>query len=200
MDIKLSGYQSAIHENAVKHGFWADGKMDSIDHVTNLIVSEWSEAVQEDRKQLPYHYFLIGPACDEQGCPDEPDGPMICTEGACILGKKPEGVAVEIIDGIIRILDWMEANGYRAADLHYEEPEEENVKKEYTLDALISVLNYYTASAGVQEQIEDQSACLFGALNEAATWLALQGLDVEALIREKMSYNAGRPYLHGKAY
>lgn len=97
------------HENAVKHGFW-ESPMPFATAIA-LIHSELSEALEEDRKGMPLVYHNKG-------------------------SKKPEGVAVELADAVIRIFD------------------------------------------------------LCGHL----------GVDLEKVLAEKMAYNEGRSYKHGKEY
>lgn len=130
------------HDNAVKHGFW-DPPL-PFGTAIALIHSELSEALEEERAGNPLVYYPCnaGGVCEddrhEEGVtcgsriydPDHPDAP--CSARS----KKPEGVAVELADAVIRIAD------------------------------------------------------LCGHL----------GIDLDAVIAEKMAYNVGRPYKHGKRF
>lgn len=105
------------HDNAVKHGFW-DPPL-PFGTAIALIHSELSEALEEERAGRPLVWYHYG------------------HEDACqYRNQKPEGVAVELADAVIRIAD------------------------------------------------------LCGHL----------GIDLDAVIAEKMAYNAGRPYKHGKRF
>ena len=102
-----------VHENAVNHGWWE--KPPSLPEALCLIHAELSEALEEYRNGSPLVYgtCALSPddcdfalTCENVGHPDAGGEKA----GAC----KPEGIAVELADVILRTLDLMAALGVDA--------------------------------------------------------------------------------------
>ena len=74
----LNALAKQIHNTAVAHGWWDNPP--SFGEVCALIHSEVSEALEEYRQKRPLSYVCQG---------------------------KPEGQAVELIDAVIRVLDYL---------------------------------------------------------------------------------------------
>ena len=207
-----------IHQNAVEHGWW-DGDR-NIYEIIALIHSEWSEALEEARADRPMvwyqpdvegacwrgcHAYVHFGACHGQFSAAEHP-----TNGGCRLYRKPEGIAVELVDGVIRILDFL---GYLHAEL--QDPDtglpatmESLWERVETLDhtpeelpTAVAFLHKFTAEAiPDEEEKEFDPSPLIAAMNLAMTWVHLQGIDPLALLLEKHEYNKGRPYKHGKRF
>jgi len=195
-----------IYGLAVSKGWWDEPR--SIGEVCALICSEWAEALEEYRSGKPAHYYDKKPECDE--CMYDGEDKPECEMSDCPENRKPEGIAVELADGIIRILDYY---GYRKwgfdcitwEDLE-RDPGDEDVMKEF--GDTIANLNYATAQASrvyrmkngevhTNEDESKQKMWLFSAMSIAYTTIQQLGCDPLKIIEEKHSFNKSRPYKHG---
>ena len=131
--MNMNEWAKEIHANAVAHGWWESER--ELPEILMLIVSELSESLEEYRagRSMVWHACMF----DGEPCSEDDIKCRYWVNGECSAGyceQKPEGIAVEVIDALIRILDWC----------------------------------------------------------------GKEGLDVEALVKEKHEYNKTRPYKHGK--
>ena len=196
-----------IHQNAKAHGWWEGNR--SFAETIALIHSEWSEALEEARAGRPMVYRI---------CHEDPEEKAICNpqnkedclnygkERECkYYGKKPEGIAVELIDGCIRILDYLGRTGYfdvaetldksrigLTAEKYYRRPD--TIPPD-PLPELIGDLHAITSDAYRKGSEHLEMACKI-----AMRWVDRQGIDPVKLILEKHEFNKGRPYKHGKEF
>lgn len=91
-----------VHKNAVEHGWWE--KPMTFSEIIVMCHSELSEAVEEYRAGRPMVYCEDGMTFNA-ACREEPCGGLECLRN--FPDRKPEGVAVELGDCILRILDYM---------------------------------------------------------------------------------------------
>lgn len=102
----LNDFAKEVHQNAVDHGFWE--KEPSFGEIIALCHSELSEALEAYRQKMPLVYFI-----DETA---DTDG-SIEKDMSSYNGQKLEGIATEMIDCILRILDWCGANSIDVENL-----------------------------------------------------------------------------------
>lgn len=210
--MNLKKFIQEAHQNAVEHGFW-DGER-PIEETIALIHSEWSEALEEYRAGRP----MVWHACDES--PDETIS--ICNpqdETECLnYGKeseckyhnpKPEGIAVELIDGCIRIFDYIGKRNANISTINtMQELMDAAPEATYKISLARLVANMhlktsqaYTLLLHADDDLEFEQrglAILFEAAAVSCAWIRKQGLDPEKLMLEKHEYNKSRPYKHGK--
>lgn len=114
----LNKFAADVHENAVAHGWWE--KNPGLPEVFMLCVSELAEALEEYRRGRPTLYYPCnagGVCCEEDGsahCGSRPYNPAQPDAPCSAQSKKPKGVAVELADCLLRILDYC---GYAGIDI-----------------------------------------------------------------------------------
>ena len=205
--MKMTEWAKAIHENAVEHGWWETHR--DIDEVFALIHSELSEALEEARAGRPMMYVY-----------DEYNGE--CIENPHFFGsKKPEGIAVELADAVIRLLDWMEQE--KLADIlrDYETQGEKvcikvvrSVKKSpkkaaHMIVELHGLLEHMRTAywATIEKRGRAQKKAGKDFMDDIASfvagvdvWLGCSGIQLKDVIEIKHRYNKTRPYKHGKLF
>ena len=197
--MNLNEFAREVHANAVAHGWW-ETKRDPAEIIA-LIHSEWSEALEEYRAGRP----MVWHECMDEGQAPE-DRPVVCEQCTdCYYygkkcehrGKKPEGIAVELIDGCIRILDFA---AHEKVSLKFE-----NIEELFpNFPTQITALHYYTSSVmnyvGSNGKLKAPNRIpeLLGEMiDNVFKYIRTQGLDPEKIMREKHEYNKTRPYRHG---
>lgn len=200
-----------VHENAVAHGWWDDKR--EAPEIIALIHSEWSEALEEARAGRPLAYIIANTDVyrdpEELVVPRNAEGKYITPWGTEYHGK-PEGVAVELIDGCIRILDLFGELNINALDDKTDKPfeieglydEEVACEANYPLSHTVAYLHGFTSDALKSDSATGpiNPGVLTSALALALSWVKKQGLDPLAILLEKHEYNKTRPYKHGKKF
>lgn len=182
--------EKEAHKISKEHGWW--DKEPTFGSLIALMHSELSEALEEFRagnrvrpgQPTPMKYY---------------SGRGYVATDVTECCKKPEGIAVELADCIIRILDWA---GRKEVDVdYYIKTMKENRYHESVIDDdfgdFISVCHSVLSNAYVQEDEIRRNMCLCLEIVYIMDWAKHEGVDMDAIIREKMEYNKTRPYRHG---
>lgn len=185
--MNLTEIAKEIHENAVAHGWWEEDR--PAYEIIALIHSEWSEALEEYRAGRPMVWYAVN--CDCVICKNRPVmHNEICEGYECNENHKPEGIAVELIDGCLRILDWLGETG-EPFEIDYA------YANDLPLPALVAMLHGFTSSALDETAQWIDAAWLEEAMDAALSWIAAQGLNPEEILIHKHAYNQRRAYRHG---
>ena len=186
-----------VHQNAVEHGWWDEPL--TFGDIVSLCHSEISEALEEFRAGRPLVYFV------------ETNG-FVVTAMDERQGEKPEGIAVELTDGVLRILDWMVLEGIQPeeamdraraaretwAQLGDDLPEHlckggmGDLAAELHLYISMAYRNWLNGTG--KGPIATRMALVILRIQE---WAEEAGVDLEQVLREKFAYNKTRPYRHG---
>lgn len=209
MKILLNEFSEDAHRNAVRHGFWEGGKADET--VLALIHSEWSEALESYRngEALVWqecHIPMAQHPCEGEACNALEDDAS--WQNCSNLNPKPEGTAVELIDGCIRILDAVAAwaPGKYLGDSEFEDVHSVGNLSLETIAAmelpqLVALLHYQTSEAykWLVHFCERAVAVdkLMGAVAAVFAWVRANGQEPEEIMDWKHNYNTTRPYMHG---
>ena len=194
--LNLNEFAKEVHAVAVEHGWWEGEENNDAETKLALIHAEWSEALEEYRANRPMVWF----ECMTTKAPCDADSERCSCwcDGECVAddrGSKPEGIAIELTDGVIRILDLM---------AHMDTPFEEEDYIELaprTLPQLVTMLHYATAIAGGEFALygmsDEAAGWLCSCITIVREWLKEQGEDLGELLRLKHEYNKTRSYRHG---
>ena len=115
--MNLTDFAKEVHKNARLHGWWDEER--SFGEIIALCHSELSEALEEYRGGRPELYYdcLIDDTDKDCICETRNTGCGYTSEGCKDKSEKPEGVAVELADCIIRILDYCGKAGIDIEDI-----------------------------------------------------------------------------------
>ena len=194
--MNLNELAKEAHQIAVDHGWWE--KEPSLGDLVALMHSELSEALEEYRADRGMVWHKVEEI--KARYPGESDVKLV----SC----KPEGIAVELADCIIRILDWMGKEQMDAQELLDESKKRAGImadvpKRIYDASMgdcisrwhLLLSLGYgcWCRTSGTYAAALRIALCMA----EIMDWAGKEGVDMDAIIREKMDYNRTRPYRHG---
>ena len=204
--LNLNEFFGEVHDNSDRHGWWDEER--STGEILSLIHSELSEALEEYRAARPNIWYACEEAqtgeihiCDPK---DENECLNFGGENECkYRGHKPEGIAVELADAVIRIFDFIGAIGGHlenvttVTELLADMPETRRADCEQKFPDFLCLLHYIVSEAYGADNAEKAGQILMTVAAMIIYWIVKQGIDAETLILEKHSYNKTRPYKHG---
>lgn len=199
--MSLNELAKEAHQIAVEHGWW--DKEPTFGELVALMHSELSEALEEYRAGRPMVWYRCGHDGADCLSPKE----QICyvpvtlgvTEDCMFHEEKPEGIAVELADCVIDILDWA---GHEDADLDRVFVAVKADRLKWDLDKIshfgdfISGLHNILSMAYTDEE-DNQGIYFCMVIDYIQEALKQSGVALYTVMRAKMEYNRTRPYRHG---
>lgn len=183
--LDLNAFAREVHANAEEHGWWDEER--SFGEIIALCHSELSEALEEYRAGRPMVWYKCdGHVCDLMECDECETRPE--------RADKPEGIAVELADCIIRILDWC---GKEGVDIEtatrYGAKDVDSIDGE-SFGENITVLHYALSFA--YRFAASRLICLSAIIAAIYKWAEVNSIDMDAILRLKHEYNKTRPWRH----
>ena len=198
--MKMNKFAAEVHQNAVEHGWWDEER--SFGEIIALCHSELSEALEEYRAKRPMVYFVVEMDDGKGGTYLAIREDIISEED--FAGEKPEGIAVELADCIIRILDWYGKEGLDTDALLLEAgiitmcdlPTPVYGSFGDFIALLHNLLSMAYACWCNASGISASALRLAKCIREIMAWAKENGVDMEMVLDIKNEYNKGRPYRH----
>lgn len=201
--MNLNQFMQDVHQNAIAHGWWDEPRSDGT--VRSLFHCELSEAVEEYRANRPmlWHACPYHPgACETQQVQND-DGLHceVCTPST----RKPEGAAVELMDFVIRVLDFLGKKDYvfpfdmctpetlSAWSVDDFQMDDDGSVPELELPDFVDILHDEISLSSVMHS----ETYLVTAIGLALAWVDKHGLDPVQILLEKHGYNKTRSWKHG---
>lgn len=199
--MKMNKFAAEVHQNAVEHGWWDEER--SFGEIIALCHSELSEALEEYRAKRPMVYFVVEMDDGKGGTYLAIREDIISEED--FAGEKPEGIAVELADCIIRILDWYGKEGLDTDALLLEAciitmcdlPTPVYGSFGDFIALLHNLLSMAYACWCNASGTSASALRLAKCIREIMAWAKENSVDMEMVLDIKHGYNKGRPYRHG---
>lgn len=189
---KLSQLAVEVHQNAVQHGFWEETH--SADHYLTLVVCELAEAVEADRAgnvcdRLMYDTLME--EWDKEAQQQDPEQYQYEFESYFKSFVK-DTTGDELADAVIRLLDL--AASYHV-DFKHSKVEIQGMSSGWLFTENVwAIINTITSP-----KLELAERIVSGIMALETLALFAQ-VDLWWHVATKMTYNASRPYKHGKKY
>ena len=186
-----------VHRDAVDKGWW--DKSVTIDDVVCMCICELAEAVEEYRNGRPNYYHLCQPSRDkrlpcnwdlQRSCPLS-TGELTCEH----RDTKPRGVAVELADCVLRLLDYLATTDVDLSNMYPVKIMADGPFTSFVTDIVINLISARIDQGN--DKAENGCGSLRFFIERILGFAAVNNIDLESILREKHEYNKSRPYRHG---
>ena len=201
--LNLNQFMQDVHQNAIAHGWWDQER--SVRTIRALFHEELSEALRSYRN----HETNLWHKCpaDHKPCEQQPVhdmGNLPCSKCSS-TSRKPEGIAVELMDFVIRILDYLGRKDHVFTQdmctpqtlakwsIDDFQMDDDGSVLDLELPDFVDVLHDEVSLSSVMHN----ETYLVTAAGLAIAYVINQNLDPAAIMQEKHEYNKTRPYKHG---
>ena len=189
--MNLTAYQKEIYEIAVAKG-WHETERSETEYRL-LILSELFEAFEEFRDGMSYLYNA-----DERGDIlnfDNINQSDIKKSIADWIKRgdsmyKPEGIAIELVDCVIRILDYFESHNFNSKIEKSEHLDTTDFVE--NIDRIISKI-YLSSHKDLSERLIRYKFII----SDILVYFQYKNWDFESILKLKIAYNRTRSYRHG---
>lgn len=198
----IKEFAESVHHIAADHGWHEGGKETHYLEYIAMIHCELSEALQEYRAGRPLVYVV---AHEVRGGMNNYMEQVVYMMGGgsnfdreIRNGAKPEGIAVEMADAVLRILDFlveMKVEYWQWKTFDEMIADVPPADLEISFPVLVAKLHEATARAATGRYLN--LVLLEPVMAYACAWIQKQGLDCELLLIGKSEYNKTREYRHG---
>lgn len=198
-------FAKEVHQVAVEHGWWE--KRPSFAEITVMIHTELSEAVEEYRLGRPMLYYPCnaGGLCEYDKPGDvrmdcgsrvfDPKRPEIMCKAK---SDKPCGVAVELADCILRILDMMAEAGVDIdAEMGFNPAYKDVIQTIALCHVQISEAYIHAPRTEDCPPPDGVYTRLLVCVETIMQWARINNVPMEAIIQIKNKYNKTRQFRHG---
>lgn len=190
----LNGLSKLIHDNAVKHGFWAERP--SGEHCLMLVITEIAEMVEADRKgniAVIKHIRKQNNLAAAQKVRMVDEVENAPDFNAAFIENIKDTMEDEMADVAIRLLDL-------AGELGMDFDKLNRMRYHRAFDRFTFTENAFALCRGLsRDNINIFKRIQFG-LHYITGWAKSQGVNLDWHVEAKMRFNATRPMKHGKAY